>query len=221
MRYRVLKAVLLMLCCSACLLLRSQQPANTKPVSLGAEVAAPDSSQPLKAKDTATQPGKVVHSPKIALRRSAMLPGWGQIYNKQYWKLPIVYGGLGITTGVFVYNLKWYKKTRFAFNAKSSNNAVDIANIDPKLRDLDVNNLSFYRRQFRQGVDYSVLFFVAAWGLNVLDAVVFAHLKDFDVSNDLGLHIKQGYSELAQTNGVSLVVDLNRRKNIKPLVIIP
>ncbi|MEO6454919.1 MAG: DUF5683 domain-containing protein, partial [Ginsengibacter sp.] len=49
------------------------------------------------------------HSPKKATFRSAVLPGWGQAYNKKYWKIPIVYGALGTTAAVFLYNLKTYK----------------------------------------------------------------------------------------------------------------
>src|SRR6187200_868591 len=50
----------------------------------------------------------------IAARRSAIIPGWGQIYNKKYWKLPIVYGALAIPVITFTYNKKWYDKTREA-----------------------------------------------------------------------------------------------------------
>src|SRR5689334_18100373 len=55
------------------------------------------------------------HSPRVAALRSALLPGLGQIYNKKYWKLPIVYGGLGTCAGIFFYNLKNYRDTRFAY----------------------------------------------------------------------------------------------------------
>src|SRR5689334_22570694 len=61
---------------------------------------------------------KKVHSPRIAAIRSAILPGLGQIYNKKYWKLPIVYGLLGVTGGIFLFNLKNYHDTRFAYQAK-------------------------------------------------------------------------------------------------------
>ncbi|RYZ23938.1 MAG: hypothetical protein EOO16_02985 [Chitinophagaceae bacterium] len=150
------------------------------------------------------------HTPKKAAIRSAILPGLGQIYNRKYWKLPLVYGAIGIPTAMFVYNLTWYKRTRFAYTAIVTNNREDIEKIDPKLRGyVTYNNaagLQVLRNQFRRDVDYSFLFIIVAWGLNVVDAAVDAHLKSFDVSPDLSLRMKAGYSELAQTNGVSLVL---------------
>ena len=59
-------------------------------------------------------------------------------------------------------------------------------------------------------MDYCVLFFIFFWGLNVADAAVDAHLKTFDVSNDLSLQIKAGYSPMARTSGMSLVLNLGR-----------
>lgn len=151
------------------------------------------------------------HSPRKAAIRSAILPGLGQIYNKKYWKLPIVYGALGISGSVFVYNLKWYRRTRFAYKAKdqASRNPPDSTNynkIHPALKNLDPNAIRSYRDEFRRNVDYSALFFMVLWGLNVVDATVDAHLKSFDVSPDLSFKVKFGQSQLAGTNGVSLIL---------------
>lgn len=162
--------------------------------------------------DTAKKETKS-HSPKVALRRSAILPGWGQVYNKQTWKVPIIYAALGITGGVFVYNIKWYKRTRFAFNVRATNDTGNFPNINPRLRGLTTQDLSFYRKQFRRDVDYSVLFFVAFWGLNIADAVVFAHLKNFDVSDNLTLNINAGHNSFANTNGLTLSLDIHKKKN--------
>ena len=65
----------------------------------------PDTSgKNILALDTTVRKKK--YNPKVATFRSLVLPGWGQAYNKQYWKIPIVYGALGTTAGVFLYNLK-------------------------------------------------------------------------------------------------------------------
>lgn len=155
------------------------------------------------------------HSPRTAAIRSAILPGLGQIYNKKYWKLPIVYGALGACAGVFSYNLNNYQDTRFAYRVKYNMrvNRTDSAlftQINPLLKPIDEESLRYYRDQFRRDIDYSVLFFVLLWGLNVVDATVDAHLKSFDVGPDLSLQIKPGRSELAGTNGMSLVLKIGK-----------
>ncbi len=155
------------------------------------------------------------HSPKKAALRSAILPGWGQIYNKKYWKLPIVYGALGTTGVIFFYNLGNYRDTRFAYRVKynmrvNGTDSALFAQIKPNLKPLSEESLRFYRNQFRRDIDYSVLVFILLWGLNVVDAAVDAHLKHFDVSPDLGLHIRAGYSEMAKTNGLSLVLPIGK-----------
>ncbi len=155
------------------------------------------------------------HSPRKAAIRSAILPGLGQIYNKKYWKLPIIYGGLGICGGIFFYNLGNYKDTRFAYRVKYNMrvNGTDSA-LFPKIRDnlkpLSEESLRFYRNQFRRDIDYSVLVFILLWGLNVVDATVDAHLKSFDVSPDLSLQFRPGYSEVAKTNGLSLILKIGK-----------
>ena len=153
-----------------------------------------------------------VHSPRKAIIRSAIIPGWGQIYNKKYWKLPLVYGALGTTAYIFIDNIKTYKDLRFAYAAKykatpaGGADSSDFIKIPNKYLLVSLESLRNGRDQFRRYIDYSVLFFVVFWGLNVVDAAVDAHLKSFDVSPDLSLRIKPGYSEMAGTKGISLVL---------------
>jgi hypothetical protein len=154
------------------------------------------------------------HDPKKATFRSAVLPGWGQAYNKEYWKIPIVYAAIGIPAGFFFYNNKWYKKTKFAYEARikaegtatTPGDSSDLPDIDPKLSNLPASSLQFYRSEFRKNRDYSVLYFIIAWGLNVVDATVFAHLKEFDVSDDLSLQFKPTISN--RSTGLSLVLNV-------------
>ena len=82
--------------------------------------------------------------------------------------------------------------------------------IRANLRPLDIESLKYYRNSFRRDIDYSVLFFLILWGLNVVDATVDAHLKSFDVSPDLSFRFKPGYSETARTSGLSLVVKIGK-----------
>ncbi len=155
------------------------------------------------------------HSPRVAAIRSAIFPGLGQIYNKKYWKLPIVYGAMGTCAGVFFYNLGSYKDTKFAYKVKYNMrvNRTDSAlypQIRSNLKPLSEESLRFYRNQYRRDIDYSALFFLILWGINVIDASVDAHLKSFDVSPDLSLKFKPGYSDMAKTNGLSLVLQIGK-----------
>ncbi len=156
------------------------------------------------------------HSPKKAAIRSAMLPGLGQIYNKKYWKLPIVYGALGTCAGVFFFNLGSYKDTKFAYKVKynmrvNRTDSALFASVKAQLKPLSEESLRFYRNQYRRDIDYSALFFLILWGLNVVDASVDAHLKSFDVSPDLSFKFKPGYSDMAKTNGLSLVFNIGKQ----------
>lgn len=177
--------------------------------------AQADSSQPKKKKITIfSKPDTGInYSPKLAAIRSAVLPGWGQITNKKYWKLPLVYGALGVTTGILFHNIKQYKEAKNAYiNAIDGNIANDNLIPDPYFTvrgNPDV--IRTFRNQVRQNVDYSALFIILFWGLNVVDASVDAHLKTFDVSPDLSLNIKAGHSPMANTNGVSLVLNIGKR----------
>lgn len=151
------------------------------------------------------------HSPKKAAIRSAIIPGWGQIYNKRIWKVPIIWGALGVSAGIFIFNLNNYRDLRFAYKAKyeaSMGDSTNLPFINPELEPLDLNALRTYRDEFRQNIDYSALFFILLWGLNVVDATVDAHLRSFDVSKDLGFQFKFGNSKMAGTTGVSLVLAL-------------
>ncbi|MEO8116900.1 MAG: DUF5683 domain-containing protein [Bacteroidota bacterium] len=147
------------------------------------------------------------HEPRKATLRSAILPGWGQAYNKEYWKIPIVYGAIAIPTATYLYNNKWYKKTRDAYNIVINNDTVNFGKIDPKLQPLISNptSLQFYRNQFRKDRDYSTLWFIIVWGLNVADATVFAHLKHFDVSDNLSMDIRPDFNPQLKTAGIGIV----------------
>jgi hypothetical protein len=160
------------------------------------------------------------HSPKIAATRSAIIPGWGQAYNRRYWKIPIVYGALGVTGTVFVYNVKTYRELRFAYRARVEAStprqdpqglplAPDSTNYNQLkeiYRVLDVNGIRTYRDEFRRNIDFSALFFILFWGLNVVDATVDAHLRTFDVSPDLSFHIRAGYSDMSRTAGLRFIL---------------
>ncbi|MES2847414.1 MAG: DUF5683 domain-containing protein [Bacteroidota bacterium] len=169
---------------------------------------APDSNTKKNTADTVVKKQPQKFEPRKATIRSAIAPGWGQLYNKKYWKAPIVWGALGVTAGIYFYNVKYYRSLKQAYIYKV-NQQDDL--IDPEFQNLSAESIRSYRNSFRQNVDYSVLFFILFWGLNVVDATVDAHLKAFDVDDNLSLQIKAGYSEMANTSGISLVLNIGKR----------
>ena len=165
-----------------------------------------------KTKVLVTDTGVKKYNPNIAIRRSAMVPGWGQITNKKYWKVPLVYGAL-VTTGViFFRNIDQYRDSREAYIlATDGDPSNDFQIKQPYFAVKDQpDRIRVFRNSVRQNIDYSVLFFIAFWGLNVADAAVDAHLKTFDVSDELSLQFKAGYSPIANTNGVAIVLNIGK-----------
>ncbi|SMO86064.1 hypothetical protein SAMN06265219_11337 [Gracilimonas mengyeensis] len=128
--------------------------------------------------------------PKKVLKRSLFIPGWGQVTNKQIWKVPIVYGLLGGLAYYSVYLHKSYHDYRAAYY-----NSVYGAEGDYKFgptpsfipdnasTDLLRQNRNFYRNRR----DLVYVFIGLSYALNAIDAYVFAHLRSFDVSDDLSL----------------------------------
>ncbi|MDQ6812452.1 MAG: DUF5683 domain-containing protein, partial [Bacteroidota bacterium] len=83
------------------------------------------------------------HDPGTATLRSLILPGWGQAYNREYWKIPIVYAAVGTMAGFWVFNNMWYKRTRDAYNIRV-NHPGDSLQINEKLQPLSTSSLQFY-----------------------------------------------------------------------------
>jgi hypothetical protein len=200
------------------LLPASKTFAQQKEDTLTLKNNTPDTSgKSLLALDTAI---KKKHNPKIATFRSAVLPGWGQAYNKKYWKIPIVYGALGTTAGVFLYNIKTYRLLRKAVIYRLDKDTSNDNLIAPEFATLSTESIRFYRNAYRQNIDYSVLVFLIFWGLNVVDATVDAHLKAFDVSPDIGMKVRPGVNQTTNGVGLSLVFFL-KDKNARPLLPLP
>jgi hypothetical protein len=154
---------------------------------------------------------------KAALR-SAVLPGLGQIYNKKYWKLPLVYGALAFPISTFNYNRTWYRKTRFAYATRINKDTANFQSIDAELQPLSSSSLKLYRNEFRKNMDFSVIGLLMLWGLNVVDATVDGHLRTFDISDDLSLKVKPVISNNLSRGGISLTL-IVKKKEISPKTI--
>jgi hypothetical protein len=176
----------------------------------------------LHGKDTAiAKKGKPkkVFDPHKATLYSTILPGLGQIYNRKYWKLPLVYAAVGIPAYTYFYNKRWYQKTQYALAVllggtpdSTASWRDSLSKVDKQLKIFitvgDSNDLLSYRNEFRKNQDYSVLFFLLFWGLNIVDATVDAHLRGFDVSTELSMHVAP--SAPGTPNGLGLVFDFHK-----------
>jgi hypothetical protein len=170
----------------------------------------------LKKSDTTKKERSIAS--KAALR-SAILPGLGQIYNKKYWKVPIVYGLIAIPVSTFQYNSSWYNKTRYAYTVRALKDTANYKNIAPELQPLSDASLRLYRNEFRKNMDFSVLGLLVMWGLNVVDATVDGHLRKFDISDELSMDIRPNFSTGTRGQiGLSANFHFDKRKHSKTLV---
>jgi hypothetical protein len=124
--------------------------------------------------------------PARATLYSTMLPGLGQIYNGDYWKLPIIYGGLAFTGYLIDFNNQQYNRFRTAYDILKDGDPDTVDEFNGRYTEA---NLKYYRDSYRRSRDYAILFTALVYVLNIVDANVFAHLKDFDVNDNLSLHI--------------------------------
>jgi hypothetical protein len=165
-----------------------------------------------KAQVKSDTSAKRTFSPRKAALYSAIFPGLGQIYNKKYWKVPIVYTAVGIPVYLFFDNKKWYNRTRYALTivANGTTDPDSLAKVHPQLQNLVANKrqdaLLNYRNEFRKDMDYSILFTLLFWGLNIIDATVDAHLKGFNVSDNLSMKVRPAILS-TQSVGISLVLN--------------
>ena len=128
------------------------------------------------------------HSPKTA-SCLALIPGAGQIYNKKYWKLPIVYGGLG-ATGYLIYHYQGetakYKKEYITRLNKDSVNF----STDPDIASLSDASIQHNRDTYRRNMEICIGVCAIVYALSILDACVDAHLFYYDVSDNLSMAIR-------------------------------
>ncbi len=154
--------------------------------------------------DTTKALPKKFHSPRKATLMSTFCPGLGQIYNKKYWKVPVIYAGFGALAYSINYNQNKYKTYLNAY--KDALNGVPDAYTNLYANPENLNSLQHYFHRYR---DLSVIGVLALYLLNVVDASVDAHLFSFDVSENLSLNIHPTLINTAYVNHYQTGVSLN------------
>lgn len=138
-------------------------------------------------------------NPKRAMWLAIVLPGAGQIYNRKYWKLPIVYGGFIGCLYAATWNNQMYHDYEQAY--------MDIMDDNPQThsydqflhlgKTVDETNIEDYKSLFKRRKDYyrryrdlSIFIMIGVYALSIIDAYVDASLSEFDISDDLSLRIQ-------------------------------
>lgn len=134
---------------------------------------------------------------------SAVLPGLGQYYNKKYWKIPIVLGGIGTGVGITLWNQKQYTRYRDAFIAQLNGQTHEFSNIPG----ITAEALGRTQDRAKRQRDYAIAVTGLVYILNIVDAVVDAHLYEGRKDPDLALQPALLYDEFGKQNskaGLSL-----------------
>ncbi len=148
------------------------------------------------------QDSEKIHSPHKASFYAAILPGLGQIYNKKYWKLPLVYGGMaGIGYGIH-FNSKYYKDYRRAYRdfiVRDPNKTSYIKFVPPGIALEDIygkhsawfqNALKNKKNYYKRYRDLSYIGMGLLYTAQIIDAAVDAHFFNFDISDNLSMNLQ-------------------------------
>ena len=146
------------------------------------------------------------NAPAKAAFFSAVLPGLGQAYNGSYWKIPIVYGALGTSLYFYIDNTNKYNDYRDAYKRRLAGYEDD-----EFIGILTDENLIDAQKLFRENRDFSLMFTIGIYILNIIDANVEAHLNQFNISDDLSMRPSQirNISSGQNAFGLSLQFNLN------------
>ncbi|MFI8604504.1 DUF5683 domain-containing protein [Cellulophaga baltica] len=143
-------------------------------------------------------------APAKAAFYSAIIPGLGQVYNKRYWKVPIVYAALGASIYAYDFNNTSYKRFRTAFKRRQAGFT------DDEFPEFDIEDLQNAQENFQRDRDLMVLVTIGLYVLNIIDANVDSHLKQFNVDDNLSVDFQPylDYNEItAQPNyGMALTI---------------
>lgn len=128
-------------------------------------------------------------APSKAAFYSAILPGMGQVYNRRYWKVPIVWGAIGGSIYMYNFNNNNYKRFRTAFIRRQAG-YIDDEFYDLNtgtLPSLDTDDLEYQQNRFQSDRDLWLVAAIALYALNIVDANVDAHLQQFNIDDDLSI----------------------------------
>jgi hypothetical protein len=157
----------------------------------------------LTAKDTLKSNDIDPLTPAKAAFYSAILPGLGQAYNKKYWKIPLVYGAIGVSLYYYIDSNKSYHQYRDAYKRRLEGYT------DDKFYYLDESRLISAQKFYQRNRDLSALFVVGFYVLNIIDANVDAALIQFNVNENLSVRPDLYLNGVTSKTNMGLTLNYN------------
>lgn len=148
------------------------------------------------------------HSPNTALWKSAIIPGWGQVYNRQAWKIGIIYGGAAVITYIGVDNYHNAQKFKTEYLNRNNGNTTDLL---PEYANYPDQNIYNLYQAYEKNFQLSIIAGVALYALNLIDAYCYGHLFDFQINDDLSLQISPAVQSLPIGVGLASGISLQLR----------
>lgn len=196
--------LVMLVCLCAISITRAQGPINdsltTVRPSFGndAPATAPAPARQQSTRDTTTFKK---HSPGRATLLSAVIPGAGQLYNRKYWKIPLIYAAGGAAVYGIVFYTREYNNFRNAYKERLANGF----NVDPYYNQFQTPTLQSNRDYYRYYRDLSYIALGAVYILQVVDAAVDAHFFDFKITEDLSLNVQPVVPITAPASGTQVL----------------
>jgi hypothetical protein len=140
------------------------------------------------------------HSPHKALIRSMLIPGWGQVYNHQWWKVPIIYTGLGLLASVYIFNQTNYTENlaiaKFYEHGTSPAPGTKYYALYQQYQSYGINATEVDQAVagYKRNLDLGIFGFIGAWGINMIDAYIDAKFQhSYTMDSNLSLKITPGF----------------------------
>jgi len=139
------------------------------------------------------------HKPLLAVKRSAIIPGWGQLYNQAWWKTPVIYTTLGLFGQLVVVNQRSYKQYLEVYKLIKDQKRPRPPVGDPirtlydKNSQTDLNYIDAIQSNYQRNMQLSILGFVGFWGVQVIDAYIDAKfIHSYSIDSNLSFHVTPG-----------------------------
>jgi hypothetical protein len=128
-----------------------------------------------------------LHDPHKAVMRSLMIPGWGQLYNHRWWKVPIIYVGMGLLVDGIIFNQNYYSS--ILTEAKLREKGITTGR-NPDYNGISDSDIYSALDSYRRDRDLCILGLVGAWGIQMIDAYIDAKfIRSYTMDNNLSIKV--------------------------------